>query len=380
MSDTQKKLEENAVKMVLHNMCLDKEFAGVYSQVDGLSLQNLFYVKNNYFPYCDMFTQSREEAENYFDSEALLKELREKYDEMGCQMVVYTNINLSKDEKNIGFSIIIPNLNIFARIERSVSEAYVLYGEGNREDVDEFEEIVKKHYVAPPKKQNNIQVICTNAQGGYDLTDIKTDPVPDFNIEEQYNDSFVKEAEKIESFIVETKSGIVILHGEKGTGKSTYINHLISEHPEKKFVYFPSVLVPLLGEPNFTNFLYRLKNTVLILEDCENALRSRESTNGNPAVNQLLNLSDGLLKSLEIKFICTFNAPPEEIDEALMRKGRLFAKYEFEKLCPEKSSALLTKLRGEETVVTEPMSLADIYYYDNDSYEEEKYAPIGFEV
>ena len=50
MSET-KKLEQNAVKEILHNMALDKEFSSVYSEVDGLSLQNLFYVKNGYFPY-----------------------------------------------------------------------------------------------------------------------------------------------------------------------------------------------------------------------------------------------------------------------------------------------------------------------------------------
>jgi ATP-dependent 26S proteasome regulatory subunit len=95
-------------------------------------------------------------------------------------------------------------------------------------------------------------------------------------------------------------------------------------------------------------------------------------------VNQLLNLSDCLLKSLGIKFICTFNAPPEEIDEALLRKGRLFSKYEFKKLDAEKSSALLSKLYEKEITVTEPMSLADIYYYDETSYEDAPRETIGF--
>ena len=377
MSET-KKLEQNAVKEILHNMALDKEFSSVYSEVDGLSLQNLFYVKNGYFPYCDMFTQSREESENYFDTKSLIAELKVKYSDIGYQMVVYSNINLSKDEKNIGFSIIIPTLNIFARVERSVSEAYILYGEDNYEAVEEFEEVCKKHYKGPEKKLNNIRMLRVTQQG-YDLTDFEVETVPNFSLEEQYNDSFIPEAEKIENFIKNEKSGIIILHGEKGTGKSTYINHLITSNPEKQFVYFPSALVPLLGEPSFTDFFHRIKNSILILEDCEDALRSRESTGGNRAVNQLLNLSDGLLKSLGIKFICTFNAPPEEIDEALLRKGRLFSKYEFKKLSADKSSALLTKIYGKEIKTKEPMSLADIYFYDEASYEGRQSSPIGFD-
>ena len=140
MSET-KKLEQNAVKTILHNMALDKEFSSVYSEVDGLSLQNLFYVKNGYFPYCDMFTQSREDSENYFDTKSLIAELKSRYSDIGYQMVVYSNINLTKNEKNIGFSIIIPTLNIFARVEKSISEAYILYGENNYEAVEEFEGI-----------------------------------------------------------------------------------------------------------------------------------------------------------------------------------------------------------------------------------------------
>ena len=217
-------------------------------------------------------------------------------------------------------------------------------------------------------------------QQGYDLTDFEVETVPNFSLEEQYNDSFIPEAEKIENFIKNEKSGIIILHGEKGTGKSTYINHLITSNPEKQFVYFPSALVPLLGEPSFTDFFHRIKNSILILEDCEDALRSRESTGGNRAVNQLLNLSDGLLKSLGIKFICTFNAPPEEIDEAILRKGRLFSKYEFKKLAKDKASALLTKLYGKEIEAKEDMSLADIYYYEEDSYENAPVAKIGFDT
>ena len=374
-----KKIEQNAVKTILHNMALDKEFSSVYSEVDGLSLQNLFYVKNGYFPYCDMFTQTREESENYFDTKSLITELKEKYKDIGYQMVVYSNINLSKDEKNIGFSIIIPTLNIFARVEKSVSEAYILYGENDYDAVEEFEKTIKKHYTAPEKKLNNIRLLRVTQQG-YDLSDFEVDTVNDFCLEEQYNDDFIPEDEKITAFVKKEKSGIIILHGEKGTGKSTYINHLINTNPEKMFVYFPSALVPLLGEPSFTDFFPRLKDSILILEDCENALRSRESTGGNNAVNQLLNLSDGLLKSLGIKFICTFNAPPEEIDEALLRKGRLFSKYEFKKLNAEKSSALLTKLYGKEIKTDEPMSLADIYYYDETSYEEMPVAQIGFDL
>lgn len=364
------KNEEIAAKSILHNMRLDAKFDDVYSKIDGLSLQNLFFCKNRYFPYCDMFTQLREDAESTFDTPNLLKELKEHYKDNEYYTVVYRNCNLSDGEIKLGFSIIINDKNIFARFEESVSESYVLYGEEDDEALTEFEDIVKKYYVLPKQKLNNVKLIITT-QTGFDLIDFEIDTVDDFDVDEQYNDNFKKEADKIEKFVAaDKKSGIIILHGEKGTGKSTYISNLVKTHPEKQFIYFPSSLVRLLGEPSFTAFLARFKNSVLILEDCEDALKSRDDFSSNSPVNLLLNLADGLLKSLGIKFICTFNAEVSQIDSALLRKGRLVSKYEFSKLSAKKSSALLSKIRGEKTEVDEPMSLADIYNFDDDSYDE----------
>ncbi len=365
------KNEEIAAKAILHNMSLDAKFDDVYSKVDGLSLQNLFFCKNRYFPYCDMFTQLREDADSHFDTTGLLKALKEHYKDSKYYTVVYRNCNLTDGEIKLGFSIIIEDKNIFARFEDSVSESYILYGDGDEEALEEIEEIVKKYYVLPKQKLNNVKLIIST-QTGFDLIDFEIDTVEDFNIDEQYNDNFKREAEKIEEFIsAKKKSGIIILHGEKGTGKSTYISNLVKTHPDKQFIYFPSSLVPLLGQPSFTSFLARFKDSILILEDCEDALKSRNDFNSNSPVNLLLNLADGLLKSLGVKFICTFNAEVDQIDDALLRKGRLISKYEFTKLSADKSSALLTKIRGEKTVVDKALSLADIYNYEEDSYETE---------
>ena len=61
------------------NLSLKKGNAAVYSRVNGLSLQNLFYLKNGYFPNCYMFSGSMSEADYYFDTREILKQLTEKY-------------------------------------------------------------------------------------------------------------------------------------------------------------------------------------------------------------------------------------------------------------------------------------------------------------
>ena len=108
------------------------------------------------------------------------------------------------------------------------------------------------------------------------------------------------------------------------------------------------------------SILIQNPNSVLIIEDAENILMNREDT-GNSVVSILLNLADGLLSDcLNLQIICTFNTSISNIDEALLRKGRLIAKYEFGKISAEKAQQLSANL-GFQTVITEPMTLAEIY-------------------
>ena len=80
-------------------------------------------------------------------------------------------------------------------------------------------------------------------------------------------------------------------------------------------------------------------------------------------------MTDGLLSDdLGIKFICTFNEDMKNIDQALLRKGRLVSKYEFKPLEAKKANAILSEL-GYEAAVTKPLSLAEIFHYDETSYE-----------
>ena len=80
----------------------------------------------------------------------------------------------------------------------------------------------------------------------------------------------------------------------------------------------------------------------------------------NAAVSNLLNISDGLLADfLNVQLICTFNSPLTMVDSALMRKGRLIAKYEFGKLSVAKAQAL-SKHFGHDVEIIKPMTIAEV--------------------
>lgn len=151
---------------------------------------------------------------------------------------------------------------------------------------------------------------------------------------------------------------------------------MIKDNPDTNFYWLDSSMFSMINSTEFMEFLLDCKGGVFILEDCESILKDRE-TNYNNLITPILNISDGMLgDSLQLKFICTFNTDINNVDEALLRKGRLSLKYEFKKLNKERVQKLFDKLNIEATA-TEDMSLCDVYNYETETGQKEK-KKIGF--
>jgi hypothetical protein len=174
-----------------------------------------------------------------------------------------------------------------------------------------------------------------------------------------YEDDFKTVNDTISQRLNNNKDkGIVLLHGLPGTGKTTYLRYLIGKIKKRVLFVSPNVAGDITN-PDFIQLLVSNPNSVLIIEDAENVIMDRK-LNNNASVSNLLNISDGLLADfLNVQLICTFNSPVAMVDSALMRKGRLIAKYEFGKLGIEKAKRL-SKHLGFDTEITKPMTLAEI--------------------
>lgn len=207
--------------------------------------------------------------------------------------------------------------------------------------------------------------------------------IPDkyvISIEDNYNDNFVKENEFIINSLKEGGTSLCLFHGDPGCGKTHYIRYLIAElcKEKKKVIYFPNEHIHFLSDPSFLHFFKDHKKSIIIIEDAEEILTSRELTLSNRGISNLLNLTDGLMGDfLELKFVCTFNTAIDKIDKALLRKGRITTNYKFEKLSVEKSNKLLEKL-GKEFVTESEMTLAEIYNLEQKDNSERKERRIGF--
>jgi broad-specificity NMP kinase len=213
--------------------------------------------------------------------------------------------------------------------------------------------------------------------GMFSTEEVETADFDAIDINELYNDDFKDVDQIISASIPKYESGMILLHGEPGTGKTTYIKHLISRFKEKKFIFIQNDFVRELLKPSFIAFLLQNKDAILIIEDAEKVVVARESSSDESVVSTLLQLTDGLFSDfLNIKIICTFNTNLERIDKALLRKGRMIAKYNFTPLSPEKT-AVLTKKLGYEGV-TGNLTLADIFGYDKETFAKATKRTIGF--
>lgn len=237
--------------------------------------------------------------------------------------------------------------------------------------LDEF-----KKFRALAKKQEFEMNIITLNGNSLELKTIEITPL-ELDINLYYNDDF-KATDKIikERLSKEKDKGIVLLHGLPGTGKTTYLRHLIGALKKKVMFVSPNVARNLMN-PEFMDLLIDNPNSVLIIEDAENIIMDRRFSNQS-SVSNLLNISDGLLSDcLNVQIICTFNSELSFVDSALLRKGRLIAKYEFGKLTVAKASQL-SKHLGLVKNITQPMTLAEITNPQETHYEAKQLNVIGF--
>ncbi len=201
---------------------------------------------------------------------------------------------------------------------------------------------------------------------------------PNLDIDDNYNDDF-SDIEKLITHRLskDNDKGLVLLHGKPGTGKTSYIRYLVNTI-KKKVIFLSPNMAGAITDPNLISVLIQNTNSILVIEDAENIIVDRNN-DGNSPVSVLLNLTDGLLADcLHIQIVCSFNTDLSKIDSALLRKGRLIAKYEFKELETNKAQALSDRL-GFTSVIKQPTTLSELYNQEDLDFDGfNTINPIGF--
>ena len=285
-----------------------------------------------------------------------------------------------------------PDLEIFLIIDKNLSNEYdnqifedglykvnsVYYQNDNPKAKEHLNSLFSEYIEKFISKESKVSILLKTQIG----LEIKTHSIKPYRIdfETMYNDDFFEIHSRVKNALTNDNKGVVLFHGIAGSGKTNYIKWLTSQIPNKKFIFVPTSMIGSLTDPTFIGLLIDNKNSVLVLEDCENYIAERTALNSNTdVVSSILNIADGMLSDvLECQLICTFNSDISKIDSALLRKGRLIAEYKFKELTVEKCNKYLQST-DREFIVDKPYSLAELTNIDvKELKEQNKQTKIGF--
>jgi hypothetical protein len=221
---------------------------------------------------------------------------------------------------------------------------------------------------------------------------VETKPIPivrrfprtDTDLALHYGEDFPTWKAQFISDLKSNVSGASILQGEPGTGKTTFIRHLIHKlRRTHRFYYLPANQLEMLSAPQLVQFWIRESRLadkmtkVIIVEDAEPLLIARGRDN-HDQLSTFLNITDGLPgEFLKLHLICTINCKIDKLDPAVIRTGRLITYRRFRRLDRTEAERLATA-KGIRILNQKDYSLAEIYNERGSGFDECRSKRVGF--
>lgn len=268
---------------------------------------------------------------------------------------------LLSDEENVG--PIIFEVEIEKRKGTVDSINFTFYGisEPDESIFDPFYEI-GFHKEEEEDDKASVWFGSFGRDGYVQTTHKQFEPLPLADIVANYTPEVVEQVKELLELLKLATSGIVIIRGPVGTGKTHLIRALISE---LKGIRRPVVCTPplaFLQEPmKVHEAMLNHENPLVIFEDLGELFREDAKSVYADHFSNLANMTDGLLSILDSSvFLLTFNYDITDIDPALIRGGRCIMDLYVPRLPMEQA----VKLLPEGTEVPPDavdLSLAEIY-------------------
>jgi hypothetical protein len=164
---------------------------------------------------------------------------------------------------------------------------------------------------------------------------------------------------------------VLVLQGPPGTGKTRLIRAILGEMSRRKAepaqALYTGDMKALAADEIFVKFITG-SDDAFVVEDADHLLKPR--ADGNEHLHRFLAIADGVVRAQGRKIIFSTNLPNVgDLDDALIRPGRCFARVHVRNLTPEEARALFLdiaagdtrKLQAFAAEDTRKRSLAEIY-------------------
>ena len=178
---------------------------------------------------------------------------------------------------------------------------------------------------------------------------------------------FIDDVESYIDNFLNSKAPVLILQGEPGTGKSTFVKYLLKtmkekSHPSKeKFNVLYSFDEEIFYLSDFYKRIIFDDYDVLILEDINQVLhKNQDEARLNP-INKFLSVTDGLISKYKKIIITTNIESKHQLNSALLRPGRCYDVIPFRKLEGMEIDDLCDSCAQDLNLQTESINLSEFY-------------------
>lgn len=199
--------------------------------------------------------------------------------------------------------------------------------------------------------------------------------IPEIDCRREFYPDFDTPANTLDRFY-ESSSRVLLMIGDPGTGKSTYVTEMLKHRGWKK----RNLIIDdqeLMEHQGIIGMVREGDDVLVIFEDADGFVESR--TSGNKKMTALLNITSGIAAP-NVRIVILTNLPGlNKVDQALIRPGRCFDIMQFRKLTMEEANAAREAM-DKPPIYTDSKktyTLSEVFN-DKDTHTPAKQRNVGF--
>src|SRR5688572_10852665 len=198
--------------------------------------------------------------------------------------------------------------------------------------------------------------------------DLESATIDEMATDVLYDRAYPEIAGGVRAFIaryLDAPETVLLLQGPPGTGKTRLVRAILGEMSRRKGepaqALYTADMKALASDEIFVSFITGWHDA-FVVEDADHLLKPR--ADGNEHLHRFLAIADGVVRSQGRKIIFSTNLPNVgDLDDALVRPGRCFARVHVRTLTGAEAKALAEEIGSPAPAIDEARrhSLAEVY-------------------